>query len=74
MGTESAINRRTKKKVSIPKPEYTEYIHPKHKHRVELIKLQSARLSEARESKKVMLTQEVEDGNDPEVPTNLDIL
>ena len=50
-----------KKKVSIPKPEYTEDIQFKHKQRVEIINLQSARLSELRELNIVILTQSVED-------------
>ena len=45
-----------KTKVSIPKPGYTEYVHLKHKHRVELINLQIARIIESIESNKVMLT------------------
>ena len=57
-----------RKKVSIPNTEYTEDLQSKHKQRVELLNLQSARLSEAREVKKAMLTQVVEDGNDPEAP------
>ena len=46
-----------KTRVSIPKSEYTEDVQLKHKHRMELINLKSARLSEAREAKRVMLTQ-----------------
>ena len=38
---------------------------------MELINLQSARLSEAREAKIVILTKAVEDGNDPEVPIRM---
>ena len=41
---------------------------------MELINLQSARISVARESKKVMMTQAVEYGNDPETPINLDMM
>ena len=37
-----------------------------------LLKLQSTRLREAREAKKVVLTQVVEYGNNPEAPINLD--
>ena len=51
-------------KVFIPNTEYTEYVQPKHKHRVELLNLQSERLSEAREAKRVILTQAVEYGNE----------
>ena len=41
---------------------------------MELINLHSARLSEAREEKRVMLTQSVEDRNDPEAPIRMAIL
>ena len=54
-----------KMKVFIPKTEYSEYVLSKNKQRVELINLQSATLSEAREAKSVIITQVVEDGNDP---------
>ena len=63
-----------KTKVSTFKPEYTEDIQSKHKQRVELLNLQSSRLSEAREAKRAMLTKAVEDGNDPEATINLDML
>ena len=41
---------------------------------MELLSLQSARLSEAREAKRVIPTQEVEDENNPEAPIKLDML
>ena len=41
---------------------------------VELLNLQNARLSEARESKRGMMTQAVEYGNDPEAPVKLSML
>ena len=40
---------------------------------MELINIQITRLSEARESKRVILDQAVEYGNDPEAPINLDM-
>ena len=63
-----------KTKVSIPKPDYTEDVQSKHKQRVEVLSLQSVRISEAREANRVMLNQAVEDGNDPEAPINLAML
>ena len=63
-----------KTKVSIPKPEYTEYVHSKHRHRVELLNLRSARVSKSREAKRGMLNQAEEDGNEPEAPINIEIL
>ena len=63
-----------KMKVFIPKPEYTENVQSKHKQRMEILNLRSARLSEARESKRVMLNQAVEYVNGPEAPINLDTL
>ena len=60
-----------KKKVYISNPEYTEDVHLKNKHRMELLKPQSARLSESREGKKVMLPHAVGYGNDPEAPIKL---
>ena len=54
-----------KTKVSIPKPEHTEAVKSKHKQCVELLNLQSSRLSEEREAKIVMLTEVVEYRNDP---------
>ena len=51
-------------KVSIPNTEYTEDLQSKHKQRVELLNLQSARLSNAREAKRVVLNKAVKDGND----------
>ena len=63
-----------KTNVSIPKPEYTEDVQLKHKQIVELLNLQSARLGELSESKIFMLTQAVEDGNDPEAPAQLAML
>ena len=63
-----------KTKVSIPKPKYTEYVQLKHKQRVELLNLQSARLSKEREAKRVMLNQLVEDGNYEEAPIKLAML
>ena len=65
---------KNKTKVSISNPEYTEYVQLKQKKFMELLKLQSARLSEARESKKVMLSQAIEYGNDSEIPTRMAIL
>ena len=41
---------------------------------MEILNIQSARLSEARKAKKVILTQEVEDGNEPESPIKLNRL
>ena len=41
-----------KTKVSIPKPEYIKDLKLKHKHLVELINLESSRLSEASEVKR----------------------
>ena len=41
---------------------------------MELLNLQSASLSEVSESKIFMLTQAVEDGNDPEAPAQLAML
>ena len=38
---------------------------------MELLNLHIARLSEAREENKVMLTQEVQEGNDPEARINM---
>ena len=61
-------------KVSITKPEYTEDVQLKHKKHVKIINFQSVRLSEEREAKRAMLTQAVEDGNEPEEPINLDML
>ena len=52
-----------KMRVFIPNPEYTEDIHSKQKRRVEILNLQSARLSEAREAKRSILTQAVEGDN-----------
>ena len=46
----------------------------KHKQRVGLLNLHSARLSESREAKRVMLTQTVEDGHDLESPISMDML
>ena len=46
----------------------------KHKQHVGLFNLDSARLSKEREAKRVILNQEVEDGNDPEAPIKLDML
>ena len=56
------------------KPEYTEDVQSKNKHRVELLNLQSARLSEAREVNRVILTQAMEDGGELEAPIKLNIL
>ena len=74
MGKTSETNFRTKKKVSITKPEYTDDVQLKHKKHVKIINFQSVRLSEEREAKRAMLTQAVEDGNEPEEPINLDVL
>ena len=63
-----------KMKVFIPKPEYTEYVLPKQKYRVELLSFHSERISEASEAKKFMLNRAVEDGNDPEAPIKLAML
>ena len=63
-----------KVKFSIPKPGYTEYLQSKHKQHMKLLNLQSASLSEAMESNRVMLTQSVKDGNDLEAPINMSIL
>ena len=70
------ISNELQKKInlSIPKPEYTEDVQQKQINNVELINLQSARLSEEREAKRVMLTQAEEDWNDLEAPTKLAIL
>ena len=48
-----------KTKVSIPKPEYTEYLQSKHKQCLELLHLKISSLNEASEAKIVMLTQAV---------------
>ena len=63
-----------KTELFIPKTEYTEYLQSKHKQRMELLNLHSARLSEAREAKIVVLTQAVEDGNYPEALGKLAML
>ena len=63
-----------KTKFSIPKPEYTKDIHSKCKHRVKLINLHSARISEAMEAKRVVMTRAVEDGNEPESPIKMAML
>ena len=63
-----------KSKFTIPKPGYTEYVQSKHKQHVGLFNLDSARLSKEREAKRVILNQEVEDGNDPEAPIKMAIL
>ena len=41
---------------------------------METLNLNNARLSEARESNRFMLSQEVEDGNGPEAPIKLAVL
>ena len=51
-------------RVFIPESEYTEDVQSKHKYHVEILNLQSARISDAKEAKRVMLTQAVEYGND----------
>ena len=66
--------KQTKTKVSISNPKYTEDLQSKTKQRIELLNLQIARLSEEREAKIVMLTEVVEDNNNPEAPINMAIL
>ena len=63
-----------KTKASIPKTEYTEDVHLKHKKRVEILNIESKRLSESREVRRVMLNQAVECGNYPESHIKLAIL
>ena len=46
----------------------------KHKQIVEIINLQSARPSEAKKAKTVIMNQAAEDGNYPESPIKLDML
>ena len=60
--------------MSICKPEYTEDVQSKYKQCVELLEIHSARLSEAREVKRVMIVQEVKDGNDSEAPIKLSMM
>ena len=73
-GHEISNKPHNKEKDSIPNTEYTEDVQSKHRQRVELLNLQSERLSEAIEAKRVMLTQAVKDVNYPEAPIKLDIM
>ena len=63
-----------KTKVSYPTLEYTEDVQSEHKELVELLNLQSEMISEAKNSKRVIMTQAVEDGKDPEEPINMAVL
>ena len=65
---------KNKIKVFIHNPEFTEDVQFKKKLNVELLNLHSARLSEAREAKRVMLTQAVEDGNYSKSPIKMYML